>query len=89
MMDKEEEKEYQKEFGINLCLDDCVESLKNEFELSKAQIAKILRERASEVNPRKRVAYCLPDGTEISREEYLKLKKIFGSKVNLKASGKP
>ena len=80
----EDEWEYQKEFGITLCLDDCVASLREEFKLSKGQIAKVLRERASEINPPKRTAYFLPDGTEISQKEYFKLKKIFGSKVKTK-----
>lgn len=79
--------DFHKEMGVNLCLEDCIEKLKNEFKLSKTQIAKELREKASEVNPRKRVAYCLPDGTEISKKEYLALKKIFPGKMKAVSQG--
>lgn len=80
-MNEEEKKEWQNSIGINICIDECVEKLRNEFGLNKKQIAKELREKAMEVNPPKLVSYQLPDGTEISKEEYLKLKKIFGRKV--------
>lgn len=64
---------------VDFYLSPAVERLKSEG-LSKKQIAKALREKASEVCPRRRTVYCLPDGTEISRKEYLALQEIFGKK---------
>lgn len=72
------------EMGTEHYLSECVEKIKSEFKLSNNQVAKALREKASEISPRKKVAYCLPDGTEISKKEYYELKKIFPGKIELK-----
>jgi len=66
-----DDEEYKKEFGINICLDACVDSLKGEFKLSKSQITKVLRERASEVNPPKRVSYHLQEGIHVNYDKML------------------
>ena len=53
-MKNKKEKEFQNERGMDFYLEEVVRSIKEEFKFSDSKIAKALREKAKELNPRKR-----------------------------------
>jgi hypothetical protein len=63
--DKEWEKSWVIEIGTNVEVDECVEVLRSQFELSDGQIAKILREKASELCPRKAKKVVVVTGVDL------------------------
>jgi hypothetical protein len=53
MMEKDKNKEaWLRQAGIDNEIDDCVHNLKSTFNLSEKDIAKVLRDKASELSPR-------------------------------------